>query len=59
MHPQPRPARQRLAWIDDVELAVATYVDWYNHRRLHGEIGYLPPAEHETDLGKHHDQQLP
>jgi len=35
--------------IDDVELAVATYVDWYNHRRLHGEIGHLPPAEHETD----------
>ncbi len=27
--------------IDDVELAVATYVDWYNHRRLHGEIGYV------------------
>ena len=35
--------------IDDVELAVATYVHWYNHRRLHGEIGHLPPAEHETD----------
>jgi putative transposase len=34
--------------IDDVELAVATYIDWYNHRRLHGEIGYLPPAEYET-----------
>ena len=34
--------------IDDVELAVATYIDWYNHRRLHGEIGYLPPAEMEA-----------
>jgi putative transposase len=34
--------------IDDVELAVATYVDWYNHRRLHGEIGYVPPIEAET-----------
>ena len=34
--------------IDDVELAVATYIDWYNHRRLHGEIGYLAPAEYET-----------
>lgn len=34
--------------IDDVELAVATWVDWYNHRRLHGELGYVPPAEYET-----------
>ena len=34
--------------IDDVELAVVTNVDWYNHRRLHGEIGHLPPAEYET-----------
>jgi hypothetical protein len=34
--------------IDDVELAVATYIDWYNHRRLHSEIGYVPPAEYET-----------
>jgi transposase InsO family protein len=34
--------------IDDVELAVATWTDWYNQRRLHGEIGYVPPAEYET-----------
>ena len=20
----------------------------YNHRRLHGEIGHVPPTEHET-----------
>ncbi|WP_425309671.1 IS3 family transposase [Ammonicoccus fulvus] len=32
----------------DVEIAVAEYVDWYNHRRLHGEIGLVPPAEYET-----------
>jgi len=31
----------------DVEIAVAEYIDWYNHRRLHGEIGYVPPAEYE------------
>ena len=45
------PVLRGTGWrgIDDVELAVATYVDWYNHRRLHGEIGHLPPAEHETD----------
>lgn len=44
------PVMRGTGWrsIDDVELAVASYVDWYNHRRLHGEIGYLPPAELET-----------
>ncbi|MEV6895594.1 IS3 family transposase, partial [Kribbella sp. NPDC051137] len=29
--------------------AVAEYVDWFNHRRLHGEIGHAPPAEFETN----------
>lgn len=32
----------------DVEIAVAEYIDWFNHRRLHGEIGLVPPAEFET-----------
>ena len=32
----------------DVEIAVAEYVDWFNHRRLHGEIGQVPPAEYEA-----------
>ncbi|MFF9402126.1 integrase core domain-containing protein [Streptomyces sp. NPDC014744] len=27
-----------------VELATAEWVDWYNHRRLHGEIGHVPPS---------------
>jgi transposase InsO family protein len=35
--------------VGDVEIAVAEYVDWYNHRRLHGEIGHVPPAEYEAD----------
>lgn len=34
--------------VNDVEIAVAEYVDWFNHRRLHGEIGLLPPAEFEA-----------
>ncbi|MEV7297293.1 IS3 family transposase [Streptomyces microflavus] len=33
----------------DVELATAEYVDWYNHRRLHGEIGHVPPVEYENN----------
>lgn len=35
--------------IDDLEIAVAEYLDWYNHRRLHGEIGLVPPVEFEGD----------
>ena len=33
--------------IGDLEPAVAAYVEWYNHRRLHGELGLIPPVEHE------------
>jgi putative transposase len=32
----------------EVELATAEWIDWYNNRRLHGEIGHVPPAEYET-----------
>ncbi|GAA1142609.1 hypothetical protein GCM10009583_10660 [Ornithinicoccus hortensis] len=35
--------------VTDVEIAVAEYVDWFNHRRLHGEIGLVPPAEFEAN----------
>jgi len=34
--------------LEDVELATLAYVDWYNHRRLHSQIGNLPPAELEA-----------
>jgi len=34
--------------VTDVEIATAEYVDWFNHRRLHGEIGLVPPAEFEA-----------
>ena len=30
------------------ESATAEYVDWFNNRRLHGEIGHVPPAELEV-----------
>lgn len=33
--------------VSDVEIAVAEYIDWYNHRRLHGELDHVPPAEYE------------
>jgi putative transposase len=39
--------------IDDLEIAAAEYIDWFNHRRLHGEIGLVPPAEHEEHFHRH------
>jgi putative transposase len=39
--------------IDGLEIAVAEYIDWFNHRRLHGEIGLIPPAEHEDVFYQH------
>ena len=33
--------------IADVEYATAGWVDWYNHRRLHGSLGMITPIEFE------------
>jgi putative transposase len=33
---------------EDLEWATLTYIDWFNNRRLHGEIGMRPPAELEA-----------
>ena len=48
--------RNRGPWksIDDLEIAVAEYVDWFNHRRLHGELGLIPPAEFESNYRQEH-----
>ena len=42
-------ARRPWKGFDDLEIAVAEYIDWFNHRRMHGEIGLIPPVEHETN----------
>jgi putative transposase len=34
--------------IADVEYATASWVDWYNHRRLHSSLGMVSPLEFET-----------
>ena len=43
--------RRRGPWrgLDDLELATLGWVDWYNHRRLHSALDYLPPAEYERN----------
>jgi len=43
--------RRRGPWrtLDDVETATLEWVDWFNNRRLHTELGDIPPTEHETN----------
>jgi putative transposase len=36
--------------VDDVELARAEWVAWYNQERLHEALGHVPPAEYEPVL---------
>ncbi len=31
----------------DVEFATASWVDWYNHRRLHSSLNMVAPVEYE------------
>jgi transposase InsO family protein len=46
--------------LDDVEFATMAYVDWFNHRRLHGgatnDASYTTPAEFEA---AYYRQQTP
>ena len=34
--------------VESVELATLGWVDWWNHRRLHGACTDVPPAEFEA-----------
>ena len=42
--------RKRGPWrtLEALELATLEWVDWFNHRRLLGSIGDVPPSEHEA-----------
>ena len=42
--------RKRGPWrsLEQVEMATAEWVDWWNHRRLHSAIDDMPPAEYEA-----------
>ncbi len=35
--------------LDDLELATLEWVDWFNHRRIHHQLGRIAPAEHEVN----------
>ena len=38
---------------ESVELATLQWVAWFNHHRLLGPIGYIPPAEAEANYYRH------
>jgi len=42
--------------LEQVEYATLEYLDWFNRRRLHGELGMIPPAEFEAI---YYDQAAP
>ena len=41
-----------------VELATLEWVSWFNHHRLLGPIGYIPPAEAEANYYRHLASQI-
>jgi putative transposase len=42
-----------LSTIHDVEYATMEWVDWSNNRRLHSQLDYVPPEEHEAAYYAH------
>ena len=43
--------------IDQVEVATAEWVDWFNHRRIYEYCGDLPPAQMEDTYYAQHETQ--
>ena len=45
--------------VDDVELATLSWVHWFNHDRLHGTLGDIPPVEFEAAYSQQADSSHP
>lgn len=39
--------------VDDLELATASWVAWFNQTRLHSSLGHVPPIEYEDTYYRH------
>jgi putative transposase len=51
--------RKRGPWrgLEDVEFATLEWVWWFNHHRLLGPIGFVPPAEYEEAFYRRQEDQ--
>ena len=49
--------RQGASWrsLEQLELATAEWVDWWNQKRIHSAIGNIPPAEYEARYYRQHE----
>jgi hypothetical protein len=45
--------------IDDLEIAVAEGIEWYNTTRLHGSLNDVPPIEYEITYHADHAPSRP
>ena len=43
--------------LESVELATLEWVSWFNHQRLLGSIGHIPPAEAEANYYRNQSEQ--
>jgi putative transposase len=43
---------------EQLEIATLMYVEWFNNRRLHSELSYRTPAEHEQAYYRSNNNQL-
>ncbi len=53
--------RRRGPWrtVEEVELATAGWVHWFNATRLHGALGDISPAEFETAWHEQANREVP
>ena len=42
---------------EHLEIETLAYIEWFNHRRLHGELGHVLPAVHGANYHDRHRQQ--
>ena len=52
------PKRRRWRSRTELELATVEWINWYNHTRLHGEIGDVPPAELEAEWHRQNGEPM-
>ena len=45
--------------VEDVEIATLAWVAWFNHERSLEPLGYVPPAELETQYASTHNTHTP